>query len=541
MKNTVKTVKELNKNTIKDFNMFGVMIDCSRNAVMNVEEVKRFAAVISKMRYNTLMLYTEDTYEVKNEPLFGAMRGRYSINEIKEIDSFCKSINIELIPCIQTLAHLSTLLQWPEYNSIRDIDDILLIDDERTYKLINNMFASLREAFSTNKIHIGMDEAHHVGLGTYFDKHGIKPRFELINHHLQKVLKIAKNYSFEPMLWSDMFIKFAFNTNNYYCVDTNNLINTESKIPTDASLVYWDYYSTDYEHYKNLIAAHKKISQKIIFAGGIWSWVGFAPSNEFSISTTTPALKACRDFGIKDVILTMWGDNGSECSKNACLSPLFYASELAKGNSDINNIKEKFKNMFNIDFDSFMLLDYLNRPSEKAIANPCKYMLFNDPFTGLNDYLCSYEDNDFYINLSKKIADIKDTGEYGYIFEEYKKLCDVLAIKCNLGLKTRDAYKSGNKEKLKELAINDYEKAIKLIEEFHSAFQNVWFKENKPYGFDIQDIRLGGLIMRLKTCKNRLISYIEGTASSIPELEEPQTSADYGKHWGTCATPNSLN
>lgn len=339
------------ENTIKDFNTFGVMIDCSRNAVMSVKEVKHFASLIAKMGYNTLMIYTEDTYEVKNEPLFGAKRGRYSLEEIREMDTFCKSIGIELVPCIQTLAHLSTLLRWSEYKDISDIDDILLIDDKRTYQLIENMFKSLRSAFSTNKIHIGMD------------------------------------------------------------------------------------------------------------------------------------------------------------------------------------------------FDSFMLLDEVNKPSEKAKWNPCKYMLFNDPFTGLRDYLCSFEDSDFYINLSKKIADIKDTGEYEYIFDECKKLCDLLAVKCNLGLKTRAAYKAGNKKKLKELASNDYENAIKLTEEFHSAFQNLWFKENKPYGFDVQDIRFGGLIMRLKTCKERLLSYAEGKTDSIPELKEEQTDAHYGNPWlwGDCVTPNSLN
>ena len=51
--------------------MLGVMLDCSRNAVMNVKTVKKYADVIKKMGYNTLMRYTEDTYEVNNQPYFG--------------------------------------------------------------------------------------------------------------------------------------------------------------------------------------------------------------------------------------------------------------------------------------------------------------------------------------------------------------------------------------------------------------------------------------------------------------------------------------
>ena len=46
------------------FRHFGTMIDCSRNAVMSVPSVKRWIDLTSDLGYNTLMLYTEDTYEV---------------------------------------------------------------------------------------------------------------------------------------------------------------------------------------------------------------------------------------------------------------------------------------------------------------------------------------------------------------------------------------------------------------------------------------------------------------------------------------------
>ena len=45
---------------MKNFDLFGVMIDCSRNAVPNVAGLKRFFDIISQMGYNLAMLYTED-------------------------------------------------------------------------------------------------------------------------------------------------------------------------------------------------------------------------------------------------------------------------------------------------------------------------------------------------------------------------------------------------------------------------------------------------------------------------------------------------
>ena len=59
-----------------DFKRFGLMMDMSRNSVMNLPQLKVFTKEIASMGYNMLMLYTEDTYEIPEEPYFGHFRGR---------------------------------------------------------------------------------------------------------------------------------------------------------------------------------------------------------------------------------------------------------------------------------------------------------------------------------------------------------------------------------------------------------------------------------------------------------------------------------
>lgn len=56
------------------FNMSGVMLDASRNAVPTVNEVEKLLQRMAVMGLDTLMLYTEDTYEVKEYPYFGYFR-----------------------------------------------------------------------------------------------------------------------------------------------------------------------------------------------------------------------------------------------------------------------------------------------------------------------------------------------------------------------------------------------------------------------------------------------------------------------------------
>ena len=127
------------------------MLDCSRNAVMNINAIKNYIDTIASFGYNMIQLYTEDTFEVDNEPYFGYMRGRYTKKELKEINDYCRERQITLVPCVQTLAHLNAIFRWEEYTEINDVNDILLVDNERTYTLIDNIFKTIKECYTSGQ------------------------------------------------------------------------------------------------------------------------------------------------------------------------------------------------------------------------------------------------------------------------------------------------------------------------------------------------------------------------------------------------------
>ena len=153
-----------------------VMLDCSRNAVMNLKSIKDYIDIIAKFGYSRLMLYTEDTYEIEGEPYFGYFRGRYSQTELKELDDYSFDKGIELIPCIQTLAHLDAIFRWSSYQEINDCNNILLLEEEKTYIFIEKMISTISKCFRSRIVNIGMDEAHMMGLGKFLDKHGFKDK-----------------------------------------------------------------------------------------------------------------------------------------------------------------------------------------------------------------------------------------------------------------------------------------------------------------------------------------------------------------------------
>ena len=506
----------------KNFQSFGVMIDMSRNAVMSIAGLERFLPLLKKMGYNCVLLYMEDTYEVDGEPYFGYMRGRYTKEEMKHMDAFASSLGITVIPCIQTLAHLQTTFRWGKVPV--DCNDILLTDDERTYELIDHMFATLSECFGSRLIHVGMDEAHMLGRGKHLDVHGYEEPISIIKRHLDKVCEIGKKYDYELMIWSDMYFR-PWNNGKYYTPKCEMPKQTVESLPESVIPVYWDYYKSEKQMYSDMMYNHKQLSNKTWFAGGAWSWSGMLPFNRFTLESMLPALDACMEHGIKNVFMTMWGDDGAECSHFSQLPALFYLAEYAKGNRDEARIKEKFAKSFGIDYDEFMTIDAPNDiiPYTGRPRNPSKYMLFSDYFNDFLDYTIKEGVGEvYYRDLADKLhATAKKSRKYGYVFDCAAKLCDVLAIKYDLGLRTRKAYEAGNKEELARLAKNEYAKLPSLINAYGRSFEKQWFRDNKPHGFDVQDHRIGALIRRTDACRRRILDYVEGRIDRIEELDQP--------------------
>ncbi|MBW0524686.1 hypothetical protein O181_064401, partial [Austropuccinia psidii MF-1] len=163
-----------NKVEICKFETLGIMIDCSRNGVLKLTSLKDLIRLISLMGLNILQLYTEDTYEISNEPFFGYFRGPYNQKELKDVDDYADSFGIEVVACIQTLGHLGQMLQWPRFGGMRDTHEVLLVGSQEVYDFIEKMIISITKPLRSKKIHIGMDEAHGVSEGRYRQLFGIK-------------------------------------------------------------------------------------------------------------------------------------------------------------------------------------------------------------------------------------------------------------------------------------------------------------------------------------------------------------------------------
>ena len=232
-------------------------------------------------------------------------------------------------------------------------------------------------------------------------------------------------------------------------------------------------------------------------------------------------MRSVRRNGVENVIITMWGDNGKECSSFSLLPSLYAVRRFADGVEDLNEIKQEFDEKFGVSFDSLMTLDIpdLLPVRHGEVEMPSKIFLYCDPFTGIFDDRVDALGVIHYGEYAKKLDDVKNSAKcYGYIFEALSDLCSVLEKKYDLGVRLRKAYKAGNKADIAEIA-RQMPTVIERLDKFYNSFSNLWYTENKPFGFEVQDARIGGLRLRIQACEKRIEDYLKGKIDKIDELE----------------------
>ena len=506
------------------FQSSGIMFDCSRNAVLKPQALRFFFRKMALMGLNLGMMYTEDTYEVPGQPFFGYKRGRYTYDELKALDDYASLFGIELCPCIQTLGHLKRILHWPAYHHLRDNDEVLLADLDETYELLDQMIHAATAPYRSKRIHLGMDEAYGVGLGAHLARYGYEDPHSVIGRHLSRVLGICDKYGLHAMMWSDMY--FHLDGRNYH---SPGLPSEKAKAAVDPriTLMYWDYYQPKEEAYADALYKHAQFPAPTVFAGGIWTWIGPAPDYPTTLQNTVSGLTACAKANIPLALATAWGDNGGECNLTAALLGLQLYGELTfRPDYDEDELARRFRRCCHADAQAFLDLSLLNympgmkdNPSDPV--NACKFMLYQDPLIQLFEAdTAGYAMAEHFGSLVTRYARYAlENPDYALLFDFYTALANALALKCVWHEQAGDAVRSRNREQAAALA-DGIGATVEALDTLRVVWRRLWESTNKPNGFEIIEVRMGGIAARMSTAGEKMRAFALGQVDTIPELEE---------------------
>lgn len=506
------------------FDLLGVMIDVSRNGVMNLDAARAYLQRIALMGLNMAILYAEDTYEVPGEPFFGYLRGRYTEEELRALDQYAGALGIEMFPCIQTLAHLEQVLKWPAYFPYKDTNHILIAEHKPTYELLEKMIRAASAPFRSKRIHIGMDEAHGLGSGGYKKLHGEKDPFDIFNDHLSEVVGICRKMDLKPMIWSDMYFRLGSKTHDYY--DKECVIPKEvaEKISKETQLVYWDYYKQDQAFYEDWIERHRALGFEPVMAGGIWTWNHLWAALPFSNPAMSACMKACKKKGLKEVFMTMWGDDGMECDVFSSLPGIQLVAEHAYSDAiDETLLRANFRGSCDAIYDDWNKaceIDYVPGTQNTKAINTSKWLLWQDPLLSMLDSeIDGPETAKHYAELSESLADAAAKTPNSDRLTFPMQIARVLARKCVLRRQLVDAYAGKDKDALRSILGSQLIPLRSEVDALWKCHRRMWLKTYKPFGLEVIERRYGGLRTRLESLADRLADHLEGHGE-LPELEE---------------------
>ena len=533
------------------FKTVGVMIDASRCAVPTVKTLCCQLDYLAAMGYNMAMLYTEDTVKLEGRPYFGYMRGRYTREEIMAVDDYAYDYGIEIIPCIECYGHMGKYLFWPEADPIKDTAQVLLAREEKTFEFLDELISTVSSCVRSKRIHVGMDEAWDMGRGKFMDRNGYVPAFQIFNEYMERLIAITNKYGLKPMMWSDMYFRVNSKTHDYYDESINIPKEVSDKIPKEIELVFWNYGRVfgcdDY-----MMKKHKALDRNVLFAGGLWSWDGHFPENEFTVARTKVAMDACRDNDINEVMMTVWLNDNAECEINSCLFGLSYFAELCY-DKDPSTEKQasRFEAVTGGDYTAFRDMGLYHNYFEgqvfddpmKRFAGKC--LFWQDVMEGLYDHtLFNRPMSAHYTKVAKKMRSYArregKSGKWYYLYDYARVVFEFLATKCEIAEKLVPSYKAKDRATLEIIVKEMFPRLKKKTIAVHKKHKAIWFDTNKIIGWSNMDIRYAGIVARCDTAIELISRYLNGEDREIEELEEERLYKALSGFipYSSVATPN---
>ncbi len=508
---------------------YGILLDCTRSSVVTVEHFKFWLRRLALFGYNMAMIYVKDAYQLPGEPYFGFMRGAYSMEEMKEIDSYAKKLGIEMIASIQALGHLEPILRWPAYTHVSDTSSCIMADKEESYALIEKMLRFWSEALSSRRIHLGMDETHDLGRGRFMDQNGYENPFDIYNRHLKRVCNICEELNLKPIIWSDMYFRYANKAQEYYDMTATVPEDVKNAIPKMVQLSYWDYYHRDEETYETMLKKTGGLNGCMPFmASGAWTWTRFWTDFEQTAATVKPCIDACRKTGVSDLVLTLWGDDGGYCEFDSVFASLAWAADYAYNTADSEErIAQVFRAVCGTDWKRQIRCGDICWPLNwhgNVVKLYTAALLWDDPLMaltwrelpGLEPDLQEKMLNN-YKQIHAEMTPYRDDAAAGRIDYIWNHL-EVLIRKLEIRKALEKAYAEKDHAALRLLTEKQIPELLDAIQNYLAVFRSQWKRSYKSFGLELMQIRLSGVAERHRELARVILEHLSD-GQPIPELE----------------------
>ncbi len=290
-----------------DFAYRGFYHDVTRGKVPTVATLKRLIDQMAYYKLNSLQLYVEHTFEFKEtedvKNSFGYLTGA----ELEELDAYCKENFIDFIPSLATFGHMYEILQQPQYQHLRVLEDFTpssnflgermrhhTIDPTKqgSIELVQSLIDQFTPHFTSEYFNLCGDE-------TFDLKHHPKAEGDhgqMYVEFVDRIIRYLKGKNKKVMMWADILLKHP---------------ETIEQLPEDTVFLNWDYSPNATQDATEKIAA---LGRPQIVCPGTWSWDSLSELTDVEEKNISKMIDYGKKHGAIGVLNTNWGDYGNPCS-----------------------------------------------------------------------------------------------------------------------------------------------------------------------------------------------------------------------------------
>ncbi len=276
------------------------MLDISRGKIPNLSYLKELVDILAALKYNQLQLYMDTfIYEYKGFEEYWKDTQPLSVAEIRELDAYCKERFILLVPVQNSFAHMAAWTAKPELSHLaitRDGKPSQTLNPLHpgSLELMDKIYESVCEGYSSELFNIGMDEPFELGMNETKEECDKKGVGRVYTEYLEKICDlVCKKYKKQPMFFDDIVFKHPEELAN---------------VPKNAIVMQWGYESEQqFDRNCRLIRDH---GLRFYVCPGTSMWGSITGRTNNANMNIWVAAECGAYYGAEGFLLTEWGDDG---------------------------------------------------------------------------------------------------------------------------------------------------------------------------------------------------------------------------------------
>ncbi|MDK2808471.1 MAG: hypothetical protein PWP24_1206 [Clostridiales bacterium] len=310
----------------------GYYFDVTRGRVPTLEGLKALADKMSFYKLNQLQLYVEHSFLFRDFSEVWRDDTPLTAQDIMELDAYCRTLHIELIPSLASFGHLHKVLSTKTYRDLCELEGsdeqpfsycermehhTIDVSNEKSVSLIKAMLLEYMPLFSSKRFNICADETFDLGKGKNKERAAQVGIERLYLDFLKQLCEFLQSQGKQPMFWGDILLKQP------------EMI---KELPSNSICLNWDYNAQGTD---SNVAKLQDLGAKQYVCPGVHGWRRLINSYEDAYANIKRMAGYAHTYQTEGLLNTDWGDYGHINHPEFSTTGMIYGAAFSWKETDI--------------------------------------------------------------------------------------------------------------------------------------------------------------------------------------------------------------